>query len=161
MFSIIRLERGTTKECERLLHAALWSDSLYCEPFYLEDELVNEGNWAWKFNMVGFNARLANAGTDSAIRGHVETDDSSFVLHPRLERLAELIFSHFGVSCNDAFIESQMARYGYGVRHNLTHYVVPIPAATAHEQLEAHLQLREFLSDKVTSDELAALMDNC
>ena len=158
MSSLIRLERGTDKECERLLHAALWSDSLYCEPFYLEDELVNEGNWTWRFNIIGFNTRLAATGMSSAIHGNVAADNSSFTLLARLGRLAELIFSHFGVSCNDEFIKSQMADYGYGTRHNLTHYIVPVPVATAHEQLEAQLELRAFLRDKVTPAELAALM---
>ena len=160
MSSIVRLKRGTLKECERLLHAALWSDSLYLEPFYLEDELVKEGNWTWKFNMIGFNAKLAESGMDRAILAGVATEDSSFVLHPRLHRLAELIFVHFGVSCDDEFIKSQIATHGYGTRRAQTHYIVPVPTPTAHEQLEANLHLRDWLRDKVSPAELTELMDN-
>ena len=133
---------------------------MYLEPFYLEDELVNEGNWSWKFNMIGFNSRLAASGMNSAIRANVTTEESSFVLLSRLHRLAELIFSYFGISCDDEFIKSQITTHGYGARHNLTYYVVAVPNPTAHEQPEAQLQLRDFLRDKVTPDELAALMDN-
>jgi len=156
--SLIRLECGTLQECERLLCAALWSDSLYLEPFYLEDELANGGNWSWKFNMIGFNSRLAASGMNSAIRANVATDESSFVLLSRLHRLAELIFSHFGINCDDEFIKSQINTHGYGARHNLTYYVVAVPNPTAHERLEAQLHLRDFLRDKVSPDELAELM---
>ena len=153
---MIRLKRGTPKECERLLHAALWSDWLYCEPFYLDDELVNVGNWSWKFNMVGFNESLAASDLSSAIRGTVATEDSSFVLHPRLQRLAELIFAHFGVSCDDEFVKSQTATHSE--RRAQTRYTIVVPIATAHERLEAQLQLRDFLRDKVSPVELAELM---
>ena len=106
----------------------------------------------------------AGAGTEYYAGGASEIVNHSFLsgdhqtrrLSPRQVRLATLVLQHFELwrNWNAQIYTLVQERWRYGDGY----WQIPFSAPTAHQRLEAQLQIRDFLRDKVTPTELAELM---
>ena len=74
----------------------------------------------------------------------------------RLRRLLQLSLEYFPPSLSGDYTETTIFQSIWS--YNYESWQIPVFAPTMHERLEAQLQLRDWLRDKVSPTELAELM---
>ena len=146
---LFKVEKGTLESCRNLLRDALWSDTFF-----------NSDSWEWTVDLSDIGAHpieevmLGNALNASFI----ENTNYNYDLSLRQRRLLELVIKDFQLHHNRELGAKYLVQQIW--KFDGWEWTFVIPKPSAHEQLEAHLNLRNFLHDKVTPAELAELMDN-
>ena len=145
---LVTVERGNLDEVAALLRALLWSDALWHDV----------AGWQWNV-FVGLGSERQFEFDVGVEWSKIENEIETYELSPRLKRGLRLVFEHFQLWQNKRISARVQARRIADGRDTYDWHV-PVPIPTAHERLEARLQLRDFLRDKVTPAELAELMQN-
>ena len=147
---MLQLEWGTMEHFENLLRAVTWSDPAW------KAAQQTAPVWEWNFDLFGFNETLAVDGMSAAIYGWIDSEQTIREFSERHKRLLELIFTHLGATYNRKM--DQFARALPANRREDCEFEIVVSQPTHHENLEAQLQLRDFLRDKVSITELRELM---
>ena len=141
---IYRVRRGTLDEFKSLLRAMIWSENARSEAT----------TWMLFFSSHTLEVGLNDGNSlDSLFKsGRTETWPA-----PRHKRLLELARREFGLH----YALELVRRRSPWPQVDWNDYVLElkIPVPTAHQQLEAQLQLRDWLQGKVSLAELSELMN--
>ena len=142
------VKQGTLRQCEEILRAALWIDSTW--------SASEDWRWEWLLDMAGENP---DPLTSSVIVEKSELDNGGqrVELPPRLRRLLCLVCDYFVPRRNPATAMTSAVRFPLQYRRYF--WRVPVDAPSQHQRLEAQLLLRDWLQGKVSSTELAELME--
>lgn len=140
----VRAGRGDLDECERVLRAIVRADAHWQSG--ATRKLV--------FDLGALDSPFA---TENSINGHLLDDAKYQEFSASQNRLFRLVFEHFGLSLNRP-MESYSAARHYSHRHGYV-WRLPVALPSQHERLEALMDVRAWLRDKVSPDELAELME--
>ena len=140
---------GTLDECREVIRAVLWSDF----------DLKFDSSWSWNILLSAIESRTVDpiSPAEIAVQSTLEDDFALFSLSPRQSRLLRLIFENFGLHFTAQFKNNYLK--SALCREQSAQWNIKVLAPSAHERLEAQLRLRDWLRDKVSPDELAALMN--
>ena len=111
--------------------------------------------WTWFIDLNPWLGSLDYVGA-VARESELQGDFEAAPLSARQSRLLELVVEYFDPQINEALREKTVVQQT--LTANGYNWKVPVSAPTAHERLEAHLQLRAWLRGKVSPVELAELM---
>ena len=141
---IFSVDREVVEICERVLCAYAWN-----HPSWSDDTPLK-----WVFQ-IGVSS-CENPKEDTFLVGGNGTAANQLNASGYNFFLRTLIWKHLD-SHKKRKLEEQIApnQKTYLQHH---HWIIKVPIPTAHERLEAKLQLRDWLRDKVSPDELAELM---
>ena len=142
---IFSVRPAVLERCEQLVKAFSWSDPLWPE----------HGPWRWTFQ-VGLSSPLA-AMRNNFIVGRVSNGSKYSGSCARREILPRLILNYLNLHRDNTMQQKILPQHNYHLEHQF--WRVDVAEPSAHERIEAHLMLREFLKDWVSSDELAELME--
>jgi len=137
------VQDGERRECEDLLRAILWSESSL-------DQSV-ERKWSICAPV------LSEVHQWRAREAEIEQGKQRLEPSPRQGRLLEMVIRHFGLHLN-IDISRYTIIYDWRSYGDGEFFIVSAPVSTAHERLEARLWLREWLADKVATEEIPALL---
>ena len=143
---IFSVDREIVETCERVLHAYAWSHPLWSDDIPLK----------WVFQ-IGVSSS-ENLKENTFLVGGDGTRANQLNASGHIVLLRTLIWRHL-----DSHKKSELAKQiAPNQKTYLQHdfWIVQVPIPTAHERLEGRLLLRDWLRDKVSSTELAELMDN-
>lgn len=139
-----RVERGDLDACERVLRAIVRCDASWqTEPS--RDLVFDLGALQQPFS------------AEDSINGHLFYGADACEFSASQNRLFRLVFEQFGLSLNRP-MESYAAARHYSHRHGYV-WRLPVALPSQHERLEALFDVRDWLRDRVSSEELATLME--
>ena len=143
--TLFTTSRETLGHCEQVLQWIMQS----------QEDWGRETVLTW---FIDLNPRCENLKYAQAVTRDSElySETHKLFFSARQSRLLELAVEYFNPRFNESLKEKTIVRDFRG--GNASHWKVPIFTPTAHQRLEAQLQLRDFLRDKVSSTELAELM---
>lgn len=142
--------KGTLNECEHLIRAVLWNDPTIT--------YIPECGFTLHIELIEANSppilkikRIA--------RTYVWDFYETFRLSPHYMRLLELVIEGSQLQRNPQIKDKTAARKMWSLFQSSGNlWFVTTTNPTQHERLEARLQLREWLRDKVSPDELTVLL---
>ena len=138
-----RAQRGSLEECEKILRAITRSDRMWqTEP---SRDLVLE-----------LGALEGRFGENNSIQAYLFAGRDNQEFSAAQNRLLSLVFAHFGISLNQPVERYGAARH-YSHRHGYT-WRISLDLPSQHERLEALFDVRDWLRDKIPTDELTSLM---
>ena len=139
-----RVERGDLDECERIARAIARCDASWqAEP---SRDLVFD-----------LDALQRPFGAEDCINGHLADGADVHEFSASQNRLFQLVFQQFGINRNQPMESYSTARH-YSHRYGYI-WRLPVALPSQHERLEALMDVRDWLRDQVSPDELAELMN--
>lgn len=147
--ALFEIDNEALEKCRGLLRAALWSDS----------ELKINGFLRWRIRLLHDNSLLVKPRIHEMLnRSCMEDQFALYHLSSRQSRLLQLIIENFGLHHANKFRQRYFSSVMSLHRDSKENWEVDVYAPTMHQILEARLNLRDFLRDKVSPAELAELM---